>query len=495
MASQCAEIAGRVNAELRRMVDAGCSFADARYFDESSSEFLLLYDGNLEGNGAEWERGIGVRVLYHGAWGFAATANLDAIPACFDRALANGRAAAMLPGCPRDMGAARPVTGSYRPSVVRDPFGVPLRDKLALMQCLDAELQAPHVEHRFVYIHTQRCRVFYWNSEGTEIDRLHIHPFGYLRVMATDAEGCAQRRSHELSGNGQGTRGFEWLADGDEFGNHAERLKSELADILAAAEALTPGRRSVILLPAQGWIQAHETIGHALELDRILGYERSYMGASHVKPWMIGTLQYGSEKLNCRAGVIPNSAGTFGYDDEGSPQQDIPLIEKGLLVNVLSSRADLAEVNAAAGRTVVTEAGNAARACAFYRSPIDRMTNVNIDPGEDGTLEDIIASTEDGIILDKYSSWSIGPNREHFHFACELAWEVKDGARARVLKNPSYQGHTLEFWHALDMVGDERTWRVEQTSDCGKGEPNQAIQVAHGVPVMRFHNVETGERR
>ncbi|MHB0935231.1 MAG: TldD/PmbA family protein [Armatimonadota bacterium] len=493
MVTHYQDIAGVVNAELRRMTDAGCAFADARYFDESSSEYLMLYDGNLEGNGAEWERGIGVRVLYRGAWGFAATANLDAIPACFDRALANGRAAAMLPGFPREMGPARPVTGSFCPPVERDPADVPLSEKLALMQDIDRTLQAPHVAHRFVFLRTQRYHVFYWNSEGTEVDRLQVNPYGHMRVMATDAEGRAQRRTHELSGNGQGTRGFEWLANGDEFVNHAERLKRELAELLAA-EALTPGRRSVILLPGQGWLQVHETIGHALELDRILGYERSFMGASHVKPEMIGSLRYGSEKLTCRAGVTPNSPGTFGYDDEGSPQREIVLIDRGLLVNVLSSRGDIAEVNDAAGTTVVTEPGNAARACAFYRPPIDRMPNVNIDPGEDGTLEDIIAATEDGIILDYANSWSIGPNREHFHFGCELAWEVKDGARTRVLKSPSYQGHTLEMWHALDLVGDASTWRVAQVPNCGKGEPNQVIEVGHGVPVMRFGNVETGER-
>ena len=161
---------------------------------------------------------------------------------------------------------------------------------------------------------------------------------------------------------------------------------------------------------------------------------------------------------------------------------------------MLSSRAELGEANAAAGREVVRESGTAARACAFYRPPIDRMTNINILPGEDGTLDDIIAATEDGVILDEPASWSIGSNREHFHFGCEIAWEVKDGRRTRVLKNPTYHGHTLPFWHALDMVGDERTWSLQQVANCGKGEPNQIMEVGHGVPVMRFHEVETGEQ-
>jgi TldD protein len=152
------------------------------------------------------------------------------------------------------------------------------------------------------------------------------------------------------------------------------------------------------------------------------------------------------------------------------------------------------EANEKAGRKVFVESGGAARATAFYRAPIDRMTNVNILPGDDGTLEDIIAATEDGVILDNPTSWSIGSNREHFHFGCEIAWEVKNGERTRVLRNPTYQGHTLEFYNSLSAVGDRSTWMVDQVDNCGKGEPNQVMQLGHGIPVVRFDDVITGER-
>lgn len=123
------------------------------------------------------------------------------------------------------------------------------------------------------------------------------------------------------------------------------------------------------------------------------------------------------------------------------------------------------------------------------------MTNVCVEWGSDGTLEDIVRATENGVILDMPVSWSIGSNREHFHFGCEIAWEVKDGRRTKVYKNPTYQGHTLEFYNSLDMVGDRSTWRLVQVPNCGKGEPNQIMEVGHGVPVMRFRNVITGEGR
>ncbi len=487
------QIASTVKAQFERLKAQETSFADARFYDEDRAENLTLYDGNLENNFGELERGIGVRVLADGAWGFAATADLGAIPACFDRALANARAAALLPGFPKDMGKAQAVTGKYRPPVEQDPFDVPMSEKLRLLAAIDGQLKDQSVAHRVVSTRFQRRKIFYWNSEGTEVDRWVLNTFGTMMVMAPDKQGRTQRRSMELFCSGDGTRGWEWLAKPEAFSAHAERIKTELSQIVAA-DPLPAGRRDVILLPGQGFLQVHETIGHALELDRILGYELSFAGGSHVRLEHIGTLRYGSDKLNCRAGIVGNSPGTFGYDDEGSPQRDYYLIHKGILVNVLSSRTDLAEANAKAGRTIIKESGTAARASAFYRTPIDRMTNINIDPGDDGTLEDIIKATEDGIVVDIPVSWSIGSNREHFHFGCEIAWEVKDGQRTRVLKNPTYHGHTLEFWGSLDKVGSQPTWCLMQVPNCGKGEPNQIMELGHGIPVMRFKNVATGEK-
>ncbi len=486
-------VAATIKSRLGRMLSEGCSYSDARLYDENDNQRLVLYDGNLESNAGSFERGIGVRVLKDGAWGFAATANLEATAACFDRALANARAAARLRGFPVDMGAATPAKGEYKPPVERDPFTVPLSEKLELLSRLDADLKDKNIAQRIVAANFQRRRILFWNSEGTEIDRRVFNTFGNMIVMTPDKEGRTQRRSMELHGDGNGTRGWEWLADPHWFGGHTDRLKAELAEIVAA-DPLPPGKRDLIILPGQGFLQVHETIGHALELDRILGYELSYAGGSHVRPEMIGKLRYGSDKLNARAGVVKNSPGTFGYDDEGTPQRDYLLIDKGILVNVLSSRTDLAEANAKAGRTVVKESGTAARATAFYRTPIDRMTNVNIDPGEDGTLDDIVKETANGIIVDTPVSWSIGSNREHFHFGTEIAWEVKDGKKTKVYKNPTYQGHTLEFWASLDKVGNASTWRLQQVPNCGKGEPNQVMELGHGIPVMRFSNVQTGEK-
>jgi TldD protein len=242
------------------------------------------------------------------------------------------------------------------------------------------------------------------------------------------------------------------------------------------------------------YLQTHETIGHALELDRILGYELAYAGGSFVTLDDFGSLRYGSSKLTARAdATLPNSPGSFGYDDDGVPAQDNLLIDKGVLVGAITGRQMVEEANARAKRQIFSGSGGANRATSFYRVPIERMTNINIDPGKDGSLDDIVANTEKGIILDGDRSWSIGSNREQFHFATEIGWLVEDGAITKVVKNPTYKDDTVKFWNSLSAVGNPTTWELKFVENCGKGQPNQIMQLGHGVPVCRFDNVRIGE--
>jgi TldD protein len=260
------------------------------------------------------------------------------------------------------------------------------------------------------------------------------------------------------------------------------------------ADPCPKDNRSVILLPGIMWLQTHETIGHALELDRILGYELAYAGGSFVTLDDFGKLQYGSEKLTARAdATLPNSPGSFGFDDDGITAKDTVLIDKGILVGAITGRQMVEEANAKAKKRIFEESGGTNRATSFYRVPIERMTNINVDPGNDGTLGDIVKNTEKGIILDGDKSWSIGSNREQFHFATEIGWLVEDGQITDIVKNSTYKDDTVHFWNALSAVGDETTWEVHFVDNCGKGQPNQAMQLGHGVPVCRFDNVRIGE--
>jgi TldD protein len=490
------EIKIAINKNIKTFKSKGAEYIDARFYTHDDSETLLYYDGNLEANDSSFESGLGVRVLYGGAWGFAATSNPEEIQACFELAYNNARTASKLVRIPMSMGSKPAHQGSYSSPVKIDPFEVPLKEKLDFLVNIDEKLKEEWIAKRFVYAEFQKKNSFFFNSEGTEVEKNLTNVFAKMMIMALDNEGKMQRRSQDLFTSGDGTRGYEMLTDSELFSGHSDRIKKELSQLIDADE-LDYGKRSVILLPGQAFLQVHETIGHPLELDRILGYELSYAGGSFVNLDSFGKLQYGSKKLNVSAfGGIKNSPGSIGYDDEGSPERDYMLIENGLLVNALTSRAMIKEANETAGREVFADvSGGCARATAFYRAPIDRMTNVNILPGSDGSLEDIIADTKDGVVLDNAVSWSIGSNREHFHFSTEIAWEVKDGKKTRVLKNPSYQGHTVEFYNSLSAVGDKSSWQVMQVDNCGKGEPNQIMQLAHGVPVIRFDNVITGERK
>ena len=489
------EIREKIKNNIDKLIKNGADYVDVRYFVNDDLEELIFADGNLETNRTVYESGIGIRVLYGGAWGFSATSNISNLESCFELANQNAKTASRLVNIKLDMGSLPAHKDSFKTPYKTDYFDVSLKDKLELLHNIDDKLKADWVVQRMIRTQFQRSNINFFSSEGTEIERTMRDVFGHMEITAIDKDGNAQRRSHDLFTNGKGTRGYELLTEPEYFIDHATRIKNELSELIKADE-MDYGRRSVIMLPGQAYLQVHETIGHPLELDRILGYELSYAGGSFVNLDSFGKLRYGSEKLNVSCGGnIVNSPGTFGFDDEGSREGSYMLIDKGILVNAISSRAMISEANQKAGRKLFLSSGGASRSTAFYRAPIDRMTNINIEPGFDGTLQDIVSTTEDGIIVDTPLSWSIGSNREHFHFACEIAWEVKNGKITRMLRNPSYQGHTLEFYNNVSAVGNKSTWQVWQVDNCGKGEPNQALELGHGVPVVRVDNVISGERK
>jgi TldD protein len=242
----------------------------------------------------------------------------------------------------------------------------------------------------------------------------------------------------------------------------------------------------VVLDGEQTAIQVHESVGHAVELDRVLGYEASYAGTSFLRPTDAGTFRYGSDLMQVTAdATVPGGLGTFGWDDEGVEAQAVPIVRDGVLLGFLSSRESAAAVG-------LPRSGGCCRAEGFARQPIVRMTNVNLEPGSGGSLDDLIADTDDGIYMDTNTSWSIDSQRLHFQFATEAAWEIRDGERGRLLRNPSYAGVTPEFWSRLDAVGSRVAWRLWSVLQCGKGEPGQAIHASHGAAPIRVRDVEVG---
>jgi len=481
----------KIKKQLDLLKAKGAHYVDARWYPREDSNFLFMWNGNLKENNASSQSGIGVRVLYNGAWGFSASSDLSNPDAIFERAFDNARIASERVTFPIRLAEKEAIVGSFNSPNQIDPFTVGLDQKVAFLQKIDAALNQTGVIQRFGMLEFVRKQIIFLDSEGSEIEKNIIEVFPSIHAMGIDKDGGMQRRKYAPGRSGP-TRGWESINEADFLAN-AERIVSELNQVLVAEDAPN-GKMSVILLNGIMFLQTHETIGHALELDRILGYELSFAGGSFVRLEDFGKLRYGSGKLTARANALePNSPGSFGFDDDGVPAQDNLLIDKGILVGAITGRQMVEEANAKAKKQIFEGSSGANRATSFYRVPIERMTNINIDPGTDGSLEDIIANTKYGIVLDGDKSWSIGSNREQFHFACDIGWLVEDGQKKQVVKNPTYRGETLPFYNSLTAVGDERTWNVHYVENCGKGAPNQIMQLGHGVPVCRFDNVQVGE--
>ncbi len=481
----------KIKTKLDQLKAQGAHYIDARWYPREDQNMLFVWNGNLKENTVSSQSGLGVRVLYNGAWGFSASSDLSNLDAIFDQALDNARAASERVTFPVRLAEKDAVRATFSSPNQIDPFEVGLDEKVAFLQKLDQALNQPGVAQRMSYLDFVRKQIIFMDSEGSEIEKNIIEVFPGMRIVGVDQDGGMQSLKY-LPGRTGPTRGWESISEAD-FLHNADRLVREMNELLVAP-ICPDGKRSVILLPGIMYLQTHETIGHALELDRILGYELSFAGGSFVRLEDFGTLRYGSEKLTARANALePNTPGSFGYDDDGVPAQDNLLIDKGILVGAITGRQMVEEANAKARKRIFEGSSGANRATAFYRVPIERMTNINIDPGSDGSLEDIIANTERGVVLDGDKSWSIGSNREQFHFACDLGWLVEDGQKKHMVRNPTYRGETLPFYNSLSAVGDESTWHVHYVDNCGKGAPNQIMQLGHGIPVCRFDNVQVGE--
>jgi predicted Zn-dependent protease len=319
---------------------------------------------------------------------------------------------------------------------------------------------------------------------GGDLFQEHEYAVPALHVVASDRD-LTQVRSWGGRYNGLCQKGnARQVAERTGFPGAGRRTAEQALQLLAAPNCPS-GTFDLLLMPDQMMLQIHESIGHPLELDRILGDERNYAGTSFVTPDMFGTYRYGSELLNIT--FDPTRAeefATFAYDDEGSRAQRQHLIHDGLLVQPLGgalSRQRMAQ--ASWNGSVAT-----ARACSWNRPPIDRMSNLNLEAGT-SSLEQMVSSIDDGVLMQTNASWSIDDSRNKFQFGCEWGQRIRSGRLAEVVRNPNYRGVSATFWRSLAMVGDPSTVEVLGTPFCGKGEPNQAIRVGHASPACKFTGV------
>jgi TldD protein len=459
-------------------------YADAR-FVHTRVERLSTRNGAADRLDSIEAEGIGVRVRAGGSWGFAATGGTGKADAeaALDRALAV--AAAQPPASGAPLAPEPPARGDYEGPARRDPFAVPLEEKLAVLVAAEAGLRTePGVVLTLASFEALRVDKLFASSEGALCRQRLTECGGGLTAVAVNGDESQIRSFPASHGGHVAQAGYEHFLSLDLAGE-APRV-SEEAVALLRAPACPPGRRTLVLVGEQLGLQVHESVGHAVELDRVLGREASYAGTSFVPADGIGSLRIGSPHVSVTADAgSPGGLGSFRWDDEGVEGRAVPIVRSGVLAGFLSSRETAAEIG-------LERSGGCMRAEGHARQPIVRMTNVNLEPGDAGTLEELIAATDDGLLIDTNRSWSIDNRRLHFQFEGEAAWEIAGGERGRLLRNPSYAGVTPEFWASCDAVCSPSEWRLVSLLDCGKGEPGQVIRVSHGCAPARFRDVEVG---
>ena len=486
MQNKCREI-------IKHLQVLGADYGDIRLHTNDETESIGTMCGSLDFQNYSQKQGFGIRVLKDGAWGFASSESFSDLKIVAEKAYENAKAASVLTDKKIELMPKEIVKAEFKNPVNIDPFTVPLKEKVDHFLALDEKIKKEGLAYWGAQGTFYKKEVLYFDTEGAEIVKNLIDVNATLYSFANDTEGKQQKRFHHLYYDANRDVGWSSVLDEDSYTSYASRISDELLQV-CKAPLCEKEVCDLIILNNQMALQTHETIGHALELDRILGYELSYAGGSFVDLDKFGNLKYGSEKLTARAdGTVKNSPGSFGYDDDGAIARNTTLIDKGILKGAITSRQMTVEANKKAGKTIFAESGGTNRATSFNRTPLERMNNINIDCGNDGTVQDIIAGCENGLMVETPASWSIGSNRENFHFACEIGWKIKNGKISHVVKNPSYRGDTVNFWNSLDKVGSKDTWRMEVVYNCGKGQPNQIMRLGHGVPVCLFKNVQVGE--
>jgi predicted Zn-dependent protease len=459
--------------------DSSAGFVSLRLAHERS-ERLRMRQGILLPAERSDDVGLMVTALIGGGIGYAATS--DVSEAGVADATRRARAWAER-SAGRAVVDARTVPmphprGEHAGAVAEPWDRTPLADKLDRLRAASDQLRRDDriVDWEAELWFTRWRTAYLTNGGGRAVQTADILS-PHLSATAYHA-GESQTRSTRQGLAQQG--GLEVLARVD-WDRHAATIGDDALALLAAPNCPT-GTMDLVLAPDQMMLQIHESIGHPLELDRILGDERNYAGTSFVTPEMFGSYRYGSELLDVTFDPTrPEQLASYRWDDDGAPAEKVFLIERGVLMRPLGSVFSQARAGAAGTAN--------ARATSWNRPPIDRMANINVEPGA-STFDELIAGVEHGVLMRTNRSWSIDDSRNKFQFGCEVGQLIEGGKLAGLVKNPSYRGISATFWRSLTGVGDAATFEIMGTPFCGKGEPNQVIRVGHASPACRFAGVD-----
>ncbi|MEB3032872.1 TldD/PmbA family protein [[Mycobacterium] nativiensis] len=463
---------------------AGAEHADLR-IHRIATEVIRLRDGELETAVVNRELGLAVRVIVDGTWGFASHAELSPGVAADTarRAVQVAKTLAALNGERVELAAEpvyRDVTWASDFSI--DPFEVPTADKIDVLEDYSGRLLAADgVHHVTASLTAVKEQTFYADTFGSSITQQRVRLMPVCEAVTVGTGGFDSMRTLAPPT----ARGWEAVI-GDDVWNWSEEL-AELPQLLAEkikAPSVTAGPTDLVIDPTNLWLTIHESIGHATEYDRAIGYEAAYAGTSFATPDKLGTLRYGSPVMNVTADrTVPYGLASIGYDDEGVAAQSWDLVRDGQFVGYQLDRVF-------APRLGQSRSNGCSYADSPHHVPIQRMANVSLQPGtEDLSTADLISRVDDGIYIVGDRSWSIDMQRYNFQFTGQRFFRIRDGRLDGQLRDVAYQATTTDFWNAMEAVGGASTWRLGGAFNCGKAQPGQVAAVSHGCPSALFRGI------
>ncbi len=473
-----------IQQRFEKVAPKEADYCSLRFMRERSEQVAVRQDVLLPVTTSE-DAGAMVTVWEQGGMGYAATADLS--EAGLARAVEQAREWARRTAGRtvvdfREVPTSHP-QGEYASPVERAWGSLSLEEKIDLLRSLSSQLKP---DERIVDWAAGLAHVamdtFTLTSGGGRLQQQFSYVFPSLRATANQG---AETQTRTFGRDAFCLQGGLEVLDRVGFAGAAPQVAEEALALLTAPNCPS-GNMHLLLGPDQMVLQIHESIGHPIELDRILGDERNYAGTSFVTLDMFGSYQYGSKLLNVAFDPTrPEQLASYGYDDDGAPATKEYVIKDGVLLRPLGGT--ISQSRAASLRPVEGTANS--RSSSWNRPPIDRMANLNVEPGT-STFEDMVSQVERGVYMQTNCSWSIDDSRNKFQFGCEWGRLIEDGKLTTLVKNPNYRGISATFWRNLVAVGDEDTFRVMGTPNCGKGEPNQVIRVGHASPTCLFADVD-----
>lgn len=474
------------DAALSAALAAGASYADLR-IHRLTTEVVALRDGSLETADINHEVGLAVRVIVDGTWGFAAHAELAPEVAAETARRAVRVATTLAPlNAERIELAEEPVYDDLRwvSSYRIDPFTIPTADKIAVLgDYSERLLAADGVDHVSASLQAVKEQTYYADSFGTSTTQQRVRVQPLLDAVSVDAAAGSFETMRTLAP--PMGRGWEAVVSDDVWNWSAEL--AELPALLAEkvkAPSVTAGACDLVIDPTNLWLTIHESIGHATEYDRAIGYEAAYAGTSFATPDKLNTMRYGSPVMNVTADrTVEHGLATVGFDDEGVRAQSWDLVRDGLFVGYQLDRVF-------APRLGVRRSNGCSYADSAQHVPIQRMANVSLQPAtEDLTTADLISRVSDGIYIVGDKSWSIDMQRYNFQFTGQRFFRIRDGRLDGQLRDVAYQATTTDFWGSMEAVGGPSTWRLGGAFNCGKAQPGQVAPVSHGCPSALFRGI------